>query len=107
MNIGRDDSKPGFFTADLEVPGPGTDGKPVIVPGSMKPIHIERLPLMQQAIAKVLGDEVEKAQKAGITEPTITVTRDMLNAKVKELKEQRRRHRQNLKPKNGRRSLTQ
>ena len=102
MNNIDDDSKPGFFTADLEVPEPGTKGKPVIVPGSMKPIDIERLPLKHQAIVKVLGDEVEKAETAGIKEPTITITRDMVNAKLRELKEQKRREKQNLKSNNRR-----
>jgi hypothetical protein len=71
-------------TADVRTP-PKSKG-PVLVPGTMKPIDIESLPLEEQAIAQVLADEVEKAENAGIENPTINLTRAKVKAKLKKLK---------------------
>jgi hypothetical protein len=81
-------SKPGWSTAKIKSMA---GGKPVLVPGSMKPIDINKLPLQQRALLGLLADEFEKAENAGVENPKITLTRDMLNAKVKTLKEEKRK----------------
>jgi hypothetical protein len=82
-------------------PEPGSEHqRPVLDPDTIKPLDMESLPLEQQAIALVLADEVEKAEKAGIEEPTIDLTRAKVKAKLKELKKQKRKQKEILKTEN-------
>jgi hypothetical protein len=93
----------GWGSANVSTPAPGSENeRPVLVPDTMKPLDIESLPLEQQAIAQVLADEAEKAEKAGIEEPTIDLTRAKVKAKLKELKKQKRQQKQILKAKHTR-----
>jgi len=65
-------SKPGWFTGDVVVPGPGSENHtPVVVPGSMKPVDVESLPLKDRAVLEVLTEKSEKAHAAGIENPEI------------------------------------
>jgi hypothetical protein len=78
----------GFFTANVTTPAPESkDGTPVVVADTMKPMDIESMSLEEQAILQALADEVEKAEKSGIENPTISLTRAKVKAKLKKLKE--------------------
>jgi len=81
------DNKPRFSTAKIQSMA---GGKPVLIPGSMKPIDVKTLPLKQQAILSLLAEEFEKAENAGVEDPEVTITRDMLKARLKTLKEEKR-----------------
>jgi hypothetical protein len=91
----------GWGSANIGTPVSGSEiERPVLVPDSIKPMDMEGLPLKQQAIAQVLADEVDKAEKAGIEEPTIDLTPAKVKTKLKELKRQKRRQRRILKTEN-------
>jgi hypothetical protein len=86
---------------DIGAPEPGSKNeRPVLDPDTMEPLDMESLPLEQQAIALVLADEVDKAEKAGVEEPTIDLTRAKVKAKLKELKKQKRKQKEILKTEN-------
>jgi hypothetical protein len=94
-NNNEGDNPAGWFKADVTAPGPESkDGRPVVVPGTMKPLNIESLSLEEQAIAQVLADLVAKAENAGIKDPEIDLTPDMVRAKMKQLKKERRNRKQ-------------
>jgi hypothetical protein len=87
----REGSK--FFTADLMTPALNSeDAGPSIVPGSMKPIDIESLPLKHQAILRVLARESEKAEERGeIDRAEYTITREQVDAELKKLRKEKRK----------------
>jgi hypothetical protein len=86
----QDGEESKFYTADLVTPAPGSeDAKPSVVPGSMKPIDIESLPLKHQAILRVLARESEKAEERG--EADYTIAREQVDAELKNLRKEKRK----------------
>jgi hypothetical protein len=87
----QDGEESKFYTADLVTPGPGSeDAKPSVVPGSMKPIDIESLPLKHQAILRVLARESEKAEERGeIDGAEYSITREQVDAELKKLRKEK------------------
>jgi hypothetical protein len=63
-----------------------------IIPESMKPLDISSLPLEQQAIARVLAREFEKAKgNGGLDNPPVTITSEQVDAEVKKLRKEKRK----------------
>jgi hypothetical protein len=88
---------------NASTPEPGSENeRPVVDLDTVEPLDIESLPLKQQAIALVLAEETEKAEKAGIEEPIIDLTRAKVKAKLKELKKQKPKQKQILRTENRR-----
>jgi hypothetical protein len=85
------DKPSGFCNADISTPD-SEDKQPYIIPGSMKPIDIESLPLEQQAILRVLARESEKAGKGGEADNAeFTITPEQFDAEVKKLRNEKRK----------------
>jgi hypothetical protein len=104
VNLNKEGNElPEWSSANISTPAPKTkDERPVVDIDTMEPLDMESLPLEQQAIALVLADEAEKAEQAGIEEPTVDLTRAKVKAKLKELKKQKRKQMQILKAENTR-----
>ena len=80
------------FNAEIRTPAGAEDGRPHIIPGSMKPIDVESLTLEQQALLRVLASEFEKAEESGeIDGAEITITREQVDAEVKKLRKEKRK----------------
>jgi hypothetical protein len=64
-----------WCTADVMIHVTGSqDGVPFVVPGTLKPVDLESLPVKAQAKLAVLGEQAEKANDAEIENPTLTMT---------------------------------
>jgi hypothetical protein len=76
-----------------DTPPPGSEGEqPYVIPGSMKPIDIECLPLEQQAILQVIAKESQKAEERGeIDGAEYTITREQVDAELEKLRKEKRR----------------
>ena len=84
-------SKPGWFTGNVSVPGPGAENQnPELVPGTMKPVDVESLSPKQRAVLELLTEKSERAHEAGIDSPTHTITPSEVKAKLQELKNRKR-----------------
>jgi hypothetical protein len=84
---------PDLFTAGHGSSEPGSTDKPVVDPDTIKAIDKESLPVYEQGIVLVIKDEIAKAEKAGIKDPEIDITLEKVDAKVRELKRQKRKER--------------
>jgi hypothetical protein len=63
-----------------------------IIPGSMKPLDISSLPPEQQALARVLAREFEKAKGNGaLDNATVTITSEQVDAELIKLRKEKRR----------------
>jgi len=62
------------------------DDRPMLLPGDYKPIDIDSLPIEQQALLELLGEESDKVQDADPEERSYTITAEIVAAKVQEKK---------------------
>jgi hypothetical protein len=63
-----------------------------IIPGSMKPLDISSLPPEQQALARVLAREFEKAKGNGaLDNATVTITSEQVDAELIKLRKEKLR----------------
>ena len=67
--------------------------KPVVIEKTMRPLDIDSLPIQEQAIAALLSEGFENQISRGVREPAVTLTPDMVKAKVKELRAAKKRKR--------------
>jgi hypothetical protein len=63
-----------------------------IIPGSMKPLDISSVPPEQQALARVLAREFEKAKGNGaLDSATVTITIEQVDAELRKLRKGKRK----------------
>jgi hypothetical protein len=80
-----------YYTADVVLPEPGSEHDvPVVIPETMKPLNLEALPLLAQAGFALLAELSERAHETGVDNPKHEITREMIDAKMKQLEGRRR-----------------
>jgi hypothetical protein len=80
-----------YYTADVVLPEPGSEHDvPVVIPETIKPLNLEALPLRAQAGFALLAELSEKAHETGVDNPEHEITREMIDAKMKQLEGGRR-----------------
>jgi hypothetical protein len=77
-----------YYTADVILPEPESEHDvPVVIPETMKPLNFAALPLRAQAGFALLAELSEKAHDAGVENPEHEITKEMIDAKMKQLEE--------------------
>ncbi len=62
------------------------EGHAFVLPGDYKPIDVDSLPIEQQALLELLGEESDKVQDADPEDRSYAITAEMVAARVQEKK---------------------